>query len=144
MAMTHDVTTLKSQAKNLRAALTRAGNPVTHSQALELVAQTHGARDWNTAFATADSTAETAPLWQFGGTVRGRYLGQAFTGRVVAASERGRNHHALTIAFDAPVNVSQSALMEVPRKRINATINTAGRSISRTSDGQPHLVLEAP
>ena len=45
MAMTHDVTTLKSQAKNLRAALTRAGNPVTHSQALELVAQTHGARD---------------------------------------------------------------------------------------------------
>ncbi|WP_299910611.1 glyoxalase superfamily protein [uncultured Paracoccus sp.] len=139
MAMTHDVNTLKSQAKNLRAALTRAGNPVTHSQALELVAQSHGARDWNTAHATA----ETAPLWQFGGAVRGRYLGQPFTGRVIAASERGRNHHALTIAFDKPVDVSRSDLFEAPRKRINATVNTDGRSISRTSDGQPHLVLEA-
>lgn len=139
MAMTHDVNTLKSQAKNLRAALTRAGTPVTHSQALELVAQSHGARDWNTAHATA----ETAPLWQFGGAVRGRYLGQPFTGRVVAASERGRHHHALTINFDAPVDVSRSDLFEAPRKRINATVNAAGRSISRTSDGLPHLVLEA-
>ncbi|MBC9247112.1 hypothetical protein H4P12_10360 [Paracoccus sp. 11-3] len=139
MAMNHDVNTLKSQAKNLRAALERAGTPVSHSQALELVAQSHGARDWNTAHATA----EAAPLWQFGGQVRGRYLGQPFTGRVIAASERGRNHHALTITFDKPVNVSQSDLMEVPRKRVNATINSAGRSISRTSDGQPHLVLEA-
>ena len=139
MAMTHDVTTLKSQAKNLRAALSRAGNPVTHSQALELIAQSHCARDWNTAHAAAGD----APLWQFGGAVKGRYLGQAFTGRVVAASERGPHHHALTIAFDKPVNVSQSALMEVPRKRINATVNGSGRSISRTSDGQPHLVLEA-
>lgn len=139
MAMTHDVTTLKSQAKNLRAALTRAGNPVTHSQALELVAQSHGARDWN----TASATAETAPLWQFGGTVRGRYLGQPFTGRVIAASERGPNHHQLTITFDKPVDVSRSDLFEAPRKRINATVNEAGRSISRTSDGEPHLVLDA-
>lgn len=139
MAMTHDVNTLKSQAKNLRAALDRAGNPVTHSQALELVAQSHGARDWN----TASATAEAAPLWQFGGTVRGRYLGQPFTGRVIAASERGRSHHALTIAFDKPVDVSRSDLFEAPRKRINATVNLAGRSISHTSDGQPHLVLEA-
>lgn len=139
MAMTHDVTTLKSQAKNLRAALTRAGNPVTHSQALELVAQSHGARDWN----TASATAEAAPLWRFGGAVRGRYLGQPFTGRVIAASERGRHHHALTIAFDKPVDVSRSDLFEAPRKRINATVSTSGRSISRTSDGEPHLVLDA-
>lgn len=139
MAMNHDLTALKSQAKNLRAALDRAGHPVTHSQALELVAQSHGARDWNTAHAGAAAT----PLWQFGGPVRGRYLGQPFTGRVVSASERGRNHHALTITFDAPVDVSQSALMEVPRKRINATVSASGRSISRTSDGEPHLVLEA-
>lgn len=139
MALTHDLNALKSQAKNLRAALERSGQTVTHSQALELVAQSHGARDWNTAHAAA----ETAPLWQFGGPVRGHYLGQPFTGRVVAASERGRNHHALTITFDRPVNVSQSDLMDVPRKRINATVSTSGRSISRTSDGQPHLVLEA-
>lgn len=142
MAMTHDVNMLKSQARNLRAALTRAGNPVTHSQALELVAQSHGARDWNTAHAGAEAAQQAAPLWQFGGPVRGRYLGQPFTGRVIAASERGRNHHALTIAFDRPVDVSRSDLFEAPRKRINATVNRAGRSISRTSDGQPHLVLK--
>ena len=96
MAMIHDLNRMKSQAKNLRAALERAGNPVSHSQALELVAQSHGARDWNTAHASA----ETAPLWQFGGAVKGRYLGQEFTGRVIAASERGPKHHALTIAGD--------------------------------------------
>lgn len=139
MAQTHDLNAMKSQARNLRAALERAGTPVTHSQALELVAQSLGARDWNTAHATAG----TVPLWQFGGKVRGRYLGQPFTGRVVAASERGRNHHALTINFDQPVDVSRSDLFEAPRKRIHATVNTTGRSISRTSDGQPHLVLEA-
>ncbi|TRW97630.1 hypothetical protein FNJ84_09020 [Paracoccus sp. M683] len=142
MAINHDLNALKSQAKNLRAALDRAGSPVTHSQALELVAQSHGARDWNTAHAAAEAV-DAAPLWQFGGPVRGRYLGQPFTGRVVAASERGRNHHALTIHFDAPVDVSRSDLFEAPRKRVNATVNTSGRSISRTSDGQPHLVLEA-
>lgn len=139
MAQTHDLTALKNQARNLRKALAQSGTEIGHSQALELVAQSHGARDWNTAHAAAHD----APLWQFGGPVRGRYLGQPFTGRVIAASERGPKHHALTIAFDKPVNVSKSALMEVPRKRINATVNTAGRSIGHTSDGQPHLVLEA-
>lgn len=139
MAQIHDVNELKTQAKNLRKALSHTGTEVTHAQALELVAQSHGARDWN----TAHGTAGTTPLWQFGGVVKGRYLGKAFTGRVIAARERGPKHHALTIAFDKPVNVSESALMEVPRKRINATVNTEGRSISRTSNGQPHLVLEA-
>ncbi len=139
MAQLHDVNVLKTQAKNLRKALSLNGTEVSHAQALELIAQSHGARDWNTAHAAAGD----APLWQFGGAVKGRYLGKSFTGRVIAASERGPKHHALTIAFDVPVDVSASALMEVPRKRINATVNKAGRSISRTSDGQPHLVLEA-
>lgn len=139
MTQIADLNGLKSQARNLRNALAGAGRPVSHSEALELVAKSHGARDWNTASAIADA----APLWRFGGAVRGRYLGKPFTGRVIAASERGRHHHALTIAFDAPVDVSRSALFEAPRKRINATVNAAGRSISRTSDGQPHLVLEA-
>lgn len=138
MAQTHDLNELKTQAKNLRKALSHSGTEITHAQALELIAQSHGARDWNTAHATAAD----APLWHFGGAVRGRYLGKPFTGRVIAASERGPKHHALTIAFDKPVNVSESTLMEVPRKRINATVNETGRSISRTSNGQPHLVLE--
>lgn len=139
MAMTHDLTTLKTQARNLRAALARAGTPVSHAQALELVAQSHGARDWNTAHAQA----EAPRLWVFGGPVRGHYLGQAFTGRVVGVREHGRGHHALTIAFDAPVDVSRSALFSAPRQRITATVNAQGRSLTKTSDGVPHLVLHA-
>jgi hypothetical protein len=139
MALNHDVKSLKSQAKNLRAALERGGRTVSHSEALELVAQSHGLRDWNTANAVA---AELAP-WNFGGPVRGRYLGQPFTGRVIAARERGRGYHALTIDFDTAVDVSRSDLFSAPRKRINATVNAAGTSLSKTSDGQPHLVLDA-
>jgi len=139
MALNHDVKSLKSQAKNLRAALERGGRPISHSEALELVAQSHGLRDWNTANAVA---VELAP-WSFGGTVRGRYLGQTFTGRVIAARERGRGYHALTIDFDKAVDVSRSELFSAPRKRINATVNAAGVSLSKTSDGQPHLVLDA-
>lgn len=138
----HDVNTLKAQARNLRAALARAGTVVSHSQALELVAQSHGARDWNTVHAT-HATAAGAPLWTFGGPVRGHYLGQPFAGRVVGVREQGRGHHALTIAFDAPVDVSRSALFSAPRHRVTATVNAAGRSLTKTSDGVPHLALSA-
>ncbi len=137
--MTYDVKTLKAQARNLRAALARAGTVVSHGQALELVAQSHGARDWNTAHAVAGA----APLWTFGGPVRGHYLGQPFAGRVVGVREQGRGFHALTIAFDAPVDVSRSALFSAPRHRITATVNAAGRSLTKTSDGVPHLALSA-
>ena len=137
MAKIHDLTELKTQAKNLRAALARSGTDVAHSQALELVAQMRGARDWNTLHASAAD----APLWQFGGEVSGRYLGQPFTGRVVGAREQSRGHHAVTIDFDEPVDVSRSDLFSAPRKRVTATVNASGRSLTKTSDGTPHLVL---
>src|SRR3990170_3891468 len=38
----------KDQAKRLRTSLADRGIAVTHSDALELVAHQHGARDWNT------------------------------------------------------------------------------------------------
>jgi catechol 2,3-dioxygenase-like lactoylglutathione lyase family enzyme len=38
----------KQQAKRLRTSLAERGVEVTHSEALELVAHQHGARDWNT------------------------------------------------------------------------------------------------
>ena len=39
MALIHDVNELKTQAKNLRKALSHTGTEITHAQALELVAQ---------------------------------------------------------------------------------------------------------
>ena len=137
MAKTHDLTELKIQAKNLRAALARAGTEVTHAQSLELLAQSLGLRDWNTLHARTTD----APLWQFGGAVAGRYLGQPFTGRVVAAREQAHGHHAVTIHYDDAVDVSRSTLFSAPRKRVTATVNASGRSLTKTSDGTPHLVL---
>src|SRR5918993_6137324 len=48
----------KQQAKRLRASLAERGVEVSHSEALELVALQHGARDWNT---LAAAHAEVAP-----------------------------------------------------------------------------------
>ena len=143
MAMTHDVNTLKSQARNLRAALVRAGTPVTHSQALELVAQTHGARDWNTAHATA----EDAALWQFGGPVRGRYLGQPFTGRVIAASERGRSHHALRSPLTSrsmwpgPICSRRRASGSTPPSTAPGAASAAPRTASRIWSLRPRKTV---
>ena len=39
---------LKSQAKRLRQAMEARGTAISHSAALELIAQQHGVRDWNT------------------------------------------------------------------------------------------------
>lgn len=43
----------KDMAKRLRAALSRQGSQISHSDALELVAQQLGHRDWNTASAAS-------------------------------------------------------------------------------------------
>ena len=52
---------LKSQARRLRDAMSGGGTPVTHSAALELVAKSHGARDWNTISALAARSDNAAP-----------------------------------------------------------------------------------
>ncbi|TDW27779.1 hypothetical protein EV128_110142 [Rhizobium azibense] len=44
---------LKAQAKRLRQAMEPRGTAISHSAALELVAQQHGVRDWNTLSALA-------------------------------------------------------------------------------------------
>jgi hypothetical protein len=41
-------TTLKSRAKRLCATLSEQGKTISHAQSLEAIAQTYGARDWNT------------------------------------------------------------------------------------------------
>lgn len=45
----------KAMARALRSALEARGVPLTHSEALEIVAHQHGARDWNTFVATRGS-----------------------------------------------------------------------------------------
>ena len=129
---------LKLQAKRLRKALSETGTDISHSRALDLVAQSVGARDWNTA---AAAPRTNSPDWHIGQTVSGRYLGHAFTGRIHAASARAAGWHRLTIDFDTPVDVVASEHFTSYRRRVSAVVGANGKTVEKTSDGQPHLAL---
>jgi hypothetical protein len=134
---------LKSQAKRLRQAMETRGTAISHSAALELVAQQHGVRDWNTlsALATRPNEEPIAAL-SVGAMVRGRYLNQTFSGKVLALSAHGGGLHKITIHFDEPVDVVTFESFSAFRQRINAQVDGNGVSPRKTSNGVPHLVLD--
>jgi len=134
---------LKSQAKRLRQAMEARGTAISHSAALELVAQQHGVRDWNTlsALATRPNEEPIAAIC-VGSLVRGRYLSQPFTGKILALSAHGGGRHNITIHFDEPVDVVTFESFSAFRQRINAQIDGNGVSPRKTSNGVPHLVLD--
>jgi hypothetical protein len=134
---------LKSQAKRLRQAMDARGAPVAHSAALELIAQQHGVRDWNTLAALASKpNSEPVAAISVGARVRGHYLNQPFTGKVLALAELpGGGLHKITIHFDEPVDVVTFDSFSAFRQRINAQIDGNGISPRKTSNGIPHLVL---
>lgn len=139
--MTTPINTLKSQARNLRTSLARTGHDISHAQSLELIAGQQGYRDWNTLHA---ATANAAPQpYAVGQSVTGRYLGTPFRGAIHAVQGMAANSRfRLTIRFDAPLNVSKFDSMELLRRQINAVVAADGTTATRTSDGQPHLVLD--
>ena len=130
----------KAQAKALRAGLQSQGSVISHAQALELVARQHGARDWNTLHARL-ARRNAPPDLALGDRVRGRYLGQPFTGRVLGLSGPA-SHRQIEIRFDHPVDVVRFASFSNLRQRIRATVDETGTSPRRTSDGAPHLTVE--
>ncbi|MBZ9791739.1 hypothetical protein K9B32_16690 [Rhizobium sp. 3T7] len=134
---------LKSQAKRLRQAMEARGTAISHSAALELVAQQHGVRDWNTlsALATRPNEEPIAAI-SVGSLVRGRYLNQPFTGKILALSAYGGGRHKITIHFDEPVDVVTFESFSAFRQRINAQIDGNGVSPRKTSNGVPQLVLD--
>lgn len=134
---------LKLQAKRLRQAMAERGNAIAHGAALELVAQSHGLRDWNTASALAarPNTRPTARL-QIGDAVSGRYLDQPFTGKILALSTEQGGLYKITLHFDEPVDVVTFPSFSAFRQRVNAQIDAAGVSPRKTSNGLPQLVLD--
>lgn len=131
----------KAWAREMRAELALAGTPISHSEALERVAQALGYRDWNTASAQLSNEPEV-PL-QVGDRVSGRYLKQPFAGRVLAVREMaGGSAFEVMLEFDEPVDVVEFDSFSAFRHRINATISSGGVSFAKTSDGMPHLVVE--
>lgn len=128
----------KQRARDIRAEHAQRGVTIGHSAALEKVAAELGYRDWNTASARLANLPEV-PL-QVGDRVAGRYLKQAFAGRVLGVREvYGGGAFEVTLQFDAPVDVVSFDSFSAFRSRVTATIDAAGVSASRTSDGRPHL-----
>ena len=135
----------KQQAKRLRETLSAENRPVSHGEALELVARQHGFRDWNSLSASALKRAlprNAEPGFAVGTIISGRYLGQAFTGEIrsVTALADGE-HYRLAIHFDEPVDVVTFESFSAFRQRVHATVNSKGISPQHTSNGLPHLVI---
>lgn len=78
--------TQRPRAKALRAARRAEGVAISHAEALELVAHAHGAKDWNTLHARLALRNTPPPLTLGYLACGGRYLGQAFTGRIIGLS----------------------------------------------------------
>ncbi len=134
--------TLKSQAKQLRAALETAGTLVSHSRSLELLATQLGFRDWNTLHAAVGNQPPPPPF-SLGQRASGSYLGQQFSGEVISVTTHqstGRYH--VTFLFGEAVNVVRFEGMTNFRKRVSCNLDEIGKCVAKTSDGVPHFVFD--
>ena len=140
---TPSTTSLKAEARLLRAERAHAGTPITQGAALEIIARSHGYRDWNTLHAAVGNRPPFDP-WQIGSRVRGHYLGQPFDAKVlgVQALTTQPGRYRLTLHFDEPVDVVTFESFSAFRQRVNCTVDETGRTIAKTSNGRPHLELE--
>jgi hypothetical protein len=131
----------KARARELRAELAATGTQVSHAEALERVAAELGYRDWNTASARLSNEPEV-PL-QVGDRVAGRYLKQAFAGRVLGVREvSGGAAFEVTIRFDEAVDVVEFESFSNFRTQVRIVVSAGGVSPLKTSDGVPHMVVE--
>lgn len=131
---------LKTEAREYRAAQLDAGRPISHAQSLEMVARFHGFRDWNTASGVLPLTR--GPAYAVSQRIEGTFLKQPFAGTIIGVASLGAGDlFKLTIQFDAPVDVVTFESFSAFRHRVDATVNRNGISPSRTSDGEPHMVI---
>lgn len=134
--------TLKDQARRLRAALGADGEAITHSKSLELLAHQYGYRNWNTLHATLGNAPPSCPA-PLGARMRGDYLGQAFSGDVIAVQTLSSpDRFRVTLHFDEPVDVVTFDGFSNFRQRVSCIIDGSGKTIQKTSDGRPHMRLE--
>ncbi len=133
---------LKDQAKRLRDTLGRQGTAINHSKALELIAGQYGFRDWNTLMAAVGNRPHVRS-YSIGDQVIGHYLGQMFTGTIIAVQTliHAPGRYRVTFDFDEAVDVITFESWSAFRKRVTCTLDEEGRTAEKTSDGRPHMVL---
>jgi len=134
---------LKDQARRLREALARQGTTINHAKSLELLAGQHGFRDWNTLHAHIGNRPPARKALALGDRVSGHYLGQAFTGTIIAIQTLTSAHglQRVSFDFDDAVDVITFESWSAFRKRVTCTLGEDGRTIEKTSNGEPHMVL---
>lgn len=132
---------LKAQAKRLRATLEADGTTVGHSKSLELLAHQFGYKDWNTLHAAIGNRPPKSAL-RIGDRVVGRYLGQPFNAEVLGIQgSTSVDRLRVTFLFDEPVDVVTFDSFSSFRKRVTCNIGKDGKTVEKTSDGQPQLSL---
>lgn len=133
---------LKKRAQQLRERAAAEGETISHSKALERVAHTLGQRNWNTLRALAGN-GEPAPPATLGAKISGRYLGRAFTGKVLGVTAlRHQQAYRVTIHFDEPVDVVAFDSFSAFRQRVTSNVTADGVTVQKTSNGQPVMVLD--
>jgi hypothetical protein len=133
---------LKAQAKRLRAELENDGHAVSHSRSLELLAHQYGFRDWNGLHAAVGNRERSGPPVVPGERVRGRYLGQAFEGKVIGVQALSTpDRYQVIVTFDEPVDVVTFDSFSAFRQRVTSVVDRNGASAEKTSDMQPHMQL---
>ncbi|MCW5695946.1 MAG: hypothetical protein KIS96_04320 [Bauldia sp.] len=78
---------------------------------------------------------------ELGARVSGTYLGNPFRGTVVDIAFPGNDFggRTYTVEADEPINVSKSALFDMKRKRLMATLGDDGRSLDHK--GRPNGIM---
>lgn len=135
------IETVKDQAKRLRSSLGNNGQNIGHSKALELMAQQYGYKDWNTLNAKLGNRPPPGPV-ELGQHVQGHYLGKPFAGEVLAVRRlNGQDRFRVTFQFEEPVDVVEFDSFSAFRQRVTCTIGNDGKTIEKTSNGEPQMQL---
>lgn len=130
---------IKAQAKRLRQLLAAEGVEVGHAQALELIAQDHGYRDWNTLSAELKNTQ---PPVAVGERVTGHYQGQPFRAEVRAVEAQRLGYWRLRLHLEQPLDVVTSSRFSAFRRQLMASVDAQGITLERLSSGEPLLRLQ--
>jgi hypothetical protein len=132
----------KVQAKRLRAQLAKEGTLISHGQSLELLARQFGHKDWNTLHA-AIGNRPARSLVHIGDQVSGTYLGQHFNAEVIGVQvQSAGTRFRITLKLDEAVDVVRFDSFSAFRHRITCTIGRDGKTEQKTSNGEPHMVLD--
>lgn len=133
---------LKIQARRLRAEMANHSEPISHSQSLEMIARQRGFRDWNTIHASLSNRPALEAL-SLGEVVTGQYMGQAFRGELVAIRTLKRGHsYYVSIQADKAIDVVTFDSFSNFRRRLSCTLDQSGISPAKTSNDQPHMILD--